>query len=239
MSGTALVTGASGGLGAALANFLARDGFSLALHYHTNEAGAQQTAKAVAASGVEAAIFQADLAKDAEALAMAAAVETRFGTIDVLVNNAGTYTDRPGLDLTEDEWHRGFDSTAGAAFFATRALLPLLRAGTGKRIINIGDSSADRPGARDLAWGYHIGKTGVWILTRSFAAVEAKNGIACNMVSPGLLANSIGDLSAERVPAGRLGTFDDIYTAVRFLALEAPTYISGSNLIVSGGWNLR
>jgi 3-oxoacyl-[acyl-carrier protein] reductase len=239
VSGIALVTGASGGLGAALAISLARDGFALALHYHRNEAGARSTFDAITAAGVSAALFQADLTLEGEAAKLAGAVGETFGTLDVLVNNAGVYTDRAGEALSAGEWHTGIDTTATATFFTTRALLPLLRSGRGKRIINIGDSSAERPGARDLAWGYHVGKTGVWILTRSFAAEEAANGIACNMVSPGLLANSIGDLSAERVPAGRLGTFEDIYSAVRFLAIDATPYLSGSNLVVSGGWNLR
>ena len=77
------------------------------------------------------------------------------------------------------------------------------------------------------------------MLTRSFAVSEACHGVAVNMVSPGFLDNSLGLLEETDVPAGRLGTFADIYAALRFLALEAPPYMSGSNLVVSGGWNLR
>jgi 3-oxoacyl-[acyl-carrier protein] reductase len=90
-----------------------------------------------------------------------------------------------------------------------------------------------------MAWSYHIGKLGVWMLTRSFAVAEAANGVAFNMVSPGLLENSIDRPDPAQVPMGRLGTFQDICQAVRFLALDAPQYLTGSNLVVSGGWNLR
>lgn len=239
MSRSALVTGAGGGLGAALAIGLARAGFAVGVHYHASVAGALETQRTIEAAGGSAQLVQADLGTDAGARAAAAAVDAAFGSLDLLVNNAGVYVDVPGLDLSEADWHRGIDSTAAAVFFTTRACLPLLRRGAGKRIVNIGDSSADRPGARDLAWSYHIGKTGVWILTRSFAAAEAANGIAVNMVSPGILENSIGDVRGERIPAGHLGTFADIVEVVRYLASDAPAYLSGSDLVVSGGWNLR
>jgi 3-oxoacyl-[acyl-carrier protein] reductase len=77
------------------------------------------------------------------------------------------------------------------------------------------------------------------MLSRSFAAEEAVHGIAVNMVSPGILENSIGDVKKEWIPAGRLGTYADVAAVVRYLAGEAPAYLTGSNLVVSGGWNLR
>lgn len=239
MKPVALVTGSGGGLGAALAVGLARDGFDIALHYRSNQAGVLQTLEAICAHGSEAEIFQANLRREAEALELAESIKNRFGRLDLLVNNVGVYQERHGLELSEAEWFEGLDSTVTQAFFTTRAMLPLLREGGLKRVVNIGDSSCDRPGARDLAWSYHIGKTGVWMLTRSFAAAEAPQGIAVNMVSPGYLENSLGEPDPEQIPAGRLGTFHDIHQVVRFLALEAPVYLTGSNLVVSGGWNLR
>ena len=235
----ALVTGGGTGLGKALALALARDGFDIALHYRSSEAEALQTLEDVFARGSAAELFQADLARQAEALELAEAVRARFGRLDLLVNNVGVYHERHGLELSEEEWFEGLDSTVTQTYFTTRALLPLLRQEGLRRIVNIGDSSCDRTGARELAWSYHIGKTGVWMLTRSFAAAEAEHGIAVNMVSPGFLENSLGELDPAEIPAGRPGTFYDIYQAVRFLALEAPAYLSGSNLVVSGGWNLR
>lgn len=239
MNPVALVTGAGRGLGAALAVALARDGFSVAVHYRSSAAAAQQTCAAIRQIGGVAEAFRADLAREAEALALAEAVGTRFGRLDLLINNAGVYHERHGLALSESEWFEGLNSTVTQSFFTTRACLPWLQKGRLKRVVNIGDSSCDRPGARDLAWSYHIGKTGLWMLTRSFAAATAADGIAVNMVSPGFLENSIGHTEVSEIPAGRLGTFEDVYQAVRFLALEASAYLTGSNLVVSGGWNLR
>jgi NAD(P)-dependent dehydrogenase (short-subunit alcohol dehydrogenase family) len=239
MSGVALVTGAGGGLGAEIARELAHTGLTILVHYHHNAAGARDTQVAIEASGGAAYCMQADLSDEAAARALAAAIDERFGSLDVLVNNVGVYTDARGIDLTETQWHEGIDTTASAVFFTTRACLPLLYRGQRKRVINIGDSSADRPGARDLAWSYHLGKTGVWMLTRSFATQEAAAGLAVNMVSPGILENSIGDIHLERIPAGRIGTLAEVAGVVRYLAIDAPSYLSGSNLVVSGGWNLR
>jgi 3-oxoacyl-[acyl-carrier protein] reductase len=198
-----------------------------------------QTLEDIFARGGVAELFQADLAYETEAVELAESLNARFGRLDLLVNNVGVYHERHGLELSEAEWFEGLNSTVTQTYFTTRAVLPLLRRDGLKRVVNIGDSSCDRTGARDLAWSYHIGKTGVWMLTRSFAAAEAENGIAVNMVSPGFLENSLGDTGPADIPAGRVGTFHDIYQAVHFLALDAPAYLSGSNLVVSGGWNLR
>jgi 3-oxoacyl-[acyl-carrier protein] reductase len=235
----ALVTGAGLGLGRALATALAREGFAIALHFRNSMESAKATQSLIRERDGVAELFQADLSSETSARELASAIGNRFGKLDVLINNAGTYQEHHGLDLSEADWFEGLNSTVTQTFFTTRSLLPLLRKSALKRVINIGDSSCDRPGARDLAWSYHIGKTGVWMLTRSFAASEAPHGIAVNMVSPGFLENSLGNLQKEDVPAGRFGTFHDIYQAVRFLVLEAPSYMSGSNLVVSGGWNLR
>jgi NAD(P)-dependent dehydrogenase (short-subunit alcohol dehydrogenase family) len=235
----AVVTGGGTGLGAGLVRLLARDGFDVVVHYHRNEAGARESVRAVEAMGMQACLAAGDLSIEGAAKALAGTVEEVFGRADLLVNNAGVYREIHGLDLTEGQWLEGLQSTVTQTFFTTRALLPLLRSSMLRRVVNVGDSSCDRPGARDLAWSYHIGKTGVWMLTRSFAASEAPHGVAVNMVSPGFLENSVGGLDPAEVPAGRLGTFADVHAAVRFLALEAPCYLTGSHLMVGGGWNLR
>ncbi|MEK0446307.1 MAG: hypothetical protein RLZZ399_1628 [Verrucomicrobiota bacterium] len=218
---------------------LAGAGCDIAIHFRSSEESALRAVADARVAGADAAAFRADLAVEAEALRLAAEVRDRFGRLDILVNNAGVYCEKHGLDLTATEWMEGLQSTVTQTFFTTRAMLPLLRGGSGGRVITIGDSSADRPGARDLAWSYHIGKTGVWMLTRSFAASEAPHGVAVNMVSPGFLENSVGALAPGEVPAGRLGRFEDVFAAVRYLALDAPAYLTGSNLMVGGGWNLR
>ena len=235
----ALVTGAGSGLGAALAEMLAWDGYDVALHYHKSRPGAEATADRIHRVGHRATTIRGDLSNEIDAINLALEVVYTFGRLDLLINNAGSYQARDLDHITAAEWDRGLHSTATAAFHTTRACLPLLRNAPAGRIINIGDSSCDRPGARDLAVGYHIGKTGVWTLTRSFARAEAPHGITVNMISPGYLQNSIDAPEPHDLPAGRIGTFDDIHQAVRFLSSADSAYLTGSNLVVSGGWNLR
>lgn len=237
--GVALVTGAGRGLGGAIAFSLAEAGFDVVVHYHRSEGGAQEVASRIRELGRRASVVAADLSVAADAERVRSVVEAGFGRLDVLVNNAGVYVGKHGLELSDGEWREGLDTTVTQTFFTTRALLPLLRASGRGRVVNIGDSGADRPGARDFAWSYHIGKTGVWILTRSLAAEEAMHGVAVNMVSPGFLENSVGSPGERGIPAGRKGAFDDVTGAVLYLASEASGYVTGSNVVVGGGWNLR
>ena len=238
----AVITGAGSGLGQALAVDLAAEGFAVLVHFHSSADGAQRTVERIRNAGGKAESVQADLSSESGAVALAIAVRSHFGRLDVLINNAGVYVANDLQDLSETDWFAGINSTASATFFTTRALLPeLKKASRGGRVINIGDGSCDRPGARELAMGYHIGKTGVWMLTQSFAKSAAADGVAVNLVSPGVLDSSVGlsgDAHADGVPAGRYGTFDDVGSAVRFLATTDNTYLTGANLTVGGGWNL-
>jgi 3-oxoacyl-[acyl-carrier protein] reductase len=237
--GVALVTGAGRGLGGAIALALGEAGFDVVVHFHRSDAGATVVADRLRGLGRRTLVVGADLSQSEGVELVRGAVVAEFGGLDVLVNNAGVYVGKHGLELSDAEWREGLDTTVTQTFLVTRALLPLLRASGRGRIINIGDSGADRPGARDLAWSYHVGKTGVWILTRSLAAEEAAHGVAANMVSPGFLENSVGSPGEHGIPAGRKGAFDDVTGAVLYLAREASAYVTGSNVVVGGGWNLR
>ncbi len=239
LRGVALVTGAGCGLGGAIAFALADAGFDVVVHFHRSESGALDVAARIRELGRRALVVGADLSVAEGVERVRCEVESGFGRLDVLVNNAGVYVGKHGLELSDAEWREGLDTTVTQTFLTTRALLPFLRRSGRGRIVNIGDSGADRPGARDLAWSYHIGKTGVWILTRSLAAEEAAHGIAANMVSPGFLENSVGSPGERGIPAGRKGAFDDVTGAVLYLACEASAYVTGSNVVVGGGWNLR
>ncbi len=233
----ALVTGGGSGLGAGLCRHLARSGWNVAIHYHSSRASAELVLRDIESAGQEGMLLPADLGREAEVTQLLAEFSSRFGHLELLINNAGVYHEKGFADLTEADWFTEFNSTATAVYFTTRACLPLLRASRG-RVINIGDSACDRPGARTMAPAYHIGKTGVYILTRSFAKAEASHGVAVNLLSPGLLETSVGLGEPDEVPAGRFGTFEDIFAAVDFLTNVDTPYLTGSHLIAGGGWNL-
>lgn len=238
-SKTAMVTGAGRGLGSSLALHLGKLGYSVVVHYNQSRSGAEGIVDRIREAGGQASAFKADLSSMEQAQWLMNRIEVAFGRLDVLVNNVGVYQEKGLLELSEAEWFAGLNSTVTAAYFSTRAALPFLRKSGHGRIINIGDSSCDRPGTRDMAMSYHIGKTGVYMLTRSFAASEAVHGITVNMISPGYLENSVGKPDVGDMPAGRFGTFEDIQHALDFILKEENSYLSGSNLVLSGGWNLR
>jgi 3-oxoacyl-[acyl-carrier protein] reductase len=232
-----LVTGGGSGLGAAISRHLARSGWDVAIHYHSSVDSAQQVCREVESVGHKGILLQADLGREAEVSRMLTEFSQHFGHLELLINNAGVYHEKEFANLSEAEWFSELNSTATAVYFTTRTFLPLLRASRG-RVINIGDAACDRPGARSMAPAYHIGKTGVYILTRSFAQSEAPHGVAVNLLSPGLLETSVGLGAPDTVPAGRFGTFEDVFAALDFLANVDTPYLTGSHLIAGGGWNL-
>ncbi|QSR84022.1 SDR family NAD(P)-dependent oxidoreductase [Methylacidimicrobium sp. B4] len=235
----ALVTGAGRGLGAALARRLGHEGWSVAVHYHASVEGAQELVQHLIAEGGDAEPFRADLRRQAEAERLLQEVEKRFGGLRLLINNSGIYPPVGLLETREEDWQLGWQTTATAMLFTTLAALPLLRASGAGRIVNIGDSACDRLGAREMALSYHIGKIGVYLLSRSFAREEARHGLTVNVVSPGYLEESVNLPPPSKIPAGRFGTDEDLWQAIQFLIDEGSSYVTGSHIIVSGGWNLR
>lgn len=238
---TCLITGAGRGLGQAIALHLAGPEAHLLLHYNHSEAGAREVAEAVAALGGSAGLLQADLSDAAERDRLMDAVAEQAPALHVLVNNAGVYPQTDLLELKPAEWQVVLDVTCSAVFHLTQRALPLLRAGVGEvgraRIVNVGDSGADRIVARVLATPYHVAKLGVHVLTRSFARELAPERITVNQISPGFLDTSVGE-PVTSLPAGRPGTAPDILAALDYLLSPAADYVSGANLVISGAWNL-
>jgi NAD(P)-dependent dehydrogenase (short-subunit alcohol dehydrogenase family) len=239
MRRTILITGSGKGLGAALAKGLAKEGQRIAIHFRGSRPQAEETLQAILKAGGDAALLQNPMADLADGERLVQDVVSRFGGLDTLINNAGTFSRERFDGLSLEEWNDGFASTATAAFIATRAALPYLRASGRGRIINIGDSQSDRPGFADPAMSYHIGKAGLWIMTRTLAANEAPHKITVNMISPGVLEGSICDTPVEEMPLGRYGTYDDVLRPVRFLLEDGSEALTGSNLHVGGGWNIK
>lgn len=233
----ALVTGASRGLGAFLATELSRDGYRVVLHHRGGRRHALRLVRAIRREGGMADSLLADLAEPAEVERLFREVRRKFGRLDVLINNAGTYHPTPLLRSRAEDWRQGLDSTATATFLCTQAALSLFPK-TGGRIINLGDSACEKLTARKMAPGYHIGKIGVLLLTRSFAAQLIRHHITVNCVSPGYLENSIDLPPARSLPGGRAVRFGEVVSAVRYLLSPEADHVTGANLVISGGWNL-
>jgi 3-oxoacyl-[acyl-carrier protein] reductase len=229
-----LITGAAGNLGSAMARHLSAQGWRVALHYHTSETAARQLEKELPGS----AAFQADLTCESEAARMVAAVLEHFGALGALINNAGTFTGKKLEALTESDWHIGLRSTLHTAFFTTRAALPALRTSRHGRIVNIGDTLAPQAGFTEPAFSYHLGKTGVWMLTQTLAALEAQHGVTVNCLSPGMLETSLGRRPLEHLPTGRYAKTEDLFGALDLLLSKESSQVTGAHLPVAGGWNI-
>ncbi|HSI86894.1 MAG TPA: SDR family NAD(P)-dependent oxidoreductase [Candidatus Methylacidiphilales bacterium] len=237
---TVVVTGASGRLGASLAEHLGSKGHTIAVHYRSDRSRKQAeevVEKIVAAKG-KAHAFQADLAATGEADRLMHEVTDKLGLPDTLVNNAGVYSEKRFHDLTPDDFWEGLGSTIGAAFFTTRAALPHLRSSGRGRVVSIGDSLCDQPGFSEPAFSYYVGKTGIWMMTKTLAPLEAPYGVTVNVISPGMLENSLGLQPLREMPAGRFATFEDIHAALDFFLSDAAGYMTGNNLLVAGGFNI-
>lgn len=235
----ALVTGAGRRTGRGVALALARQGAQVAVHYRSRADEAAAVAGEIAASGGRAFTAQAELRDPAAVEAMVESVTARAGSLDILVNNVGTFLVKSITAVTPAEWERALAATVTVTFLACRAALPgMVERGYG-RIVNFADSAADHLRAAPNLTPYLIGKTGVLILTKSLAAAYARRGITVNAVSPGIIDNSVSKPpGAERaIPAGRYATVDDVTNAVLFLLRDASSYITGANLKVAGGWH--
>lgn len=235
----ALVTAAARGLGAALAEHLSEAGLSVVLHYHESAGAAAALVARAEARGARVVPVAADLAtaRGREDLA-AETARVSGGRLHLLVNNLGVYPLEHLLETSLAGFERTFALTCTANFHLTQLALPLLRAaGPGASVINLGDSGADRVEAHDDATPYHIAKLGVHVLTRSYAARLAPEGIRVNMISPGFLVNSVGEPEPP-LPSGRKGTFADVIAALDYLTSDRAAYVSGANLVVSGAWNV-
>ena len=234
----ALVTAGAQGLGGAMARHLSRQGYSLFIHYYTSRESAEALQAEVAAAGGEAVCVQADLSQAQGRESLMAEIASRAPALHVLVNNVGWYFIERLPDITLAQWERALSLNCTAAFHLTQLALPLLEAAEPPgRIVNIGDSACDRLAAHVMATPYHVAKLGLHVLTRSYAELLMPKGITVNMISPGFLENSVGR-PPRRLPAGRKGSFDDVLGALDYLLSEQAAYVSGTNLLVTGAWQL-
>jgi 3-oxoacyl-[acyl-carrier protein] reductase len=233
---TALVTGASKGIGAAIARALAEDGWYVAVNYRSDEDGAKATVKAIEDAGGKAVALHADVTNGAPDELFKQA-EEQLGPVLALVNNAGVTADGLAIQLDDDAWERVIDTNLTAAFRLTRrAMRPMIKARFG-RIVNVASVVGPRANAGQA--NYAAAKAGLIGLTKTVAAEVARRGVTVNAVAPGFIETDMTkDLPEgviEAIPARRVGTPEDVAAAVRFLASEDAAYVTGTTLYVDGG----
>src|SRR5690606_8216781 len=237
----ALVTGASRGIGRAIALALAAEGAAVAVNYARSQAAAQEVVDLTRQQGGRAEAFQADVADAEQVDALVAGVEAALGQVDVLVNNAGIARDGLLMRMTPEAWNEVLSTNLSAAYRTTRTVLRgMLRRRFG-RIINI-TSVVGLTGSVGQA-NYAAAKAGLIGFTKSLAREVGSRGITVNAVAPGLIHTDMTAALGEewkrrmldQVALGRLGTPDDVAGAVVFLASEAASYITGQTLVVDGG----
>lgn len=239
----ALVTGSSSGIGKRTAIELAEAGADVAVHYNSNQSGAEATAEAVGERGSETVLVNGDIA-DAEAVSeFVDEAVSDLGNLDVLVNNAGLSFRAPPDEMTYEQWNRVIQVNLSGAFNVSQAVIPRMASSGGGAAINI-SSTWSLQGGTDLA-AYSAAKGGINALTRQLCKQWTPQGVRVNTITPGPIvvekhrerreATESGELIERIIPVGRYGRAEEIAHAVVFLASSKASFISGENLVIDGG----
>ena len=236
---TALVTGASRGIGKAIAIELARSGMNIAVNYYRDEKEALEAVEAIKKIGVEAVAVKADVSSFEECAAMMEAVKSKFGYLDVLVNNAGAISDRSLKNMAKEQWDIVIKTNLDGTFNVTKNALPLMK--EGGRIINI--SSIVGISGNHGQTNYAASKAGIIGFTKSLAKELGKQKITVNAVAPGFIETQMTKdvpfirkkIIMAMIPLGKPGTVQDIANLVCFLASDKAGYITGEVICVDGG----
>jgi acetoacetyl-CoA reductase/3-oxoacyl-[acyl-carrier protein] reductase len=237
---TALVTGASRGIGRAIALELAREGAKVAVNYASNDAKAQEVAGEIEKLGGVCILAKANLADAKEARAMVAEVAERFTHLDVLVNNAGITRDSLLPKMTDEQWVEVIQTNLNGCFFCTSAAIPIMSAQSYGRIINISSMNGQVPAMGQA--NYSASKGGIIAFTRTAALELARSGITVNSIAPGFTETDMfaavpAAIQAQikaKIPLARFAHPEEIAKAVIFLVADGD-YITGQQINVNGG----
>ena len=238
---TALVTGASRGIGRAIALCLAAEGARVAINYAGNVRAAEEVKTAIEAAGGTAILCQADIADSSAVEAMVANVVKAFGTIDILVNNAGITRDALLMRMKDEDFTKVLNTNLKGVFYCTKAVSKLMMKKRSGRIVNMASVVGLVGNAGQT--NYAAAKAGVIGFSKSAAKELASRGITVNVVAPGFigtdmtagLPESVKEKMLTDIPLGRMGEAEDVANAVLFLASDQASYITGQVVNVDGG----
>ena len=244
MAKTALITGASQGIGACIAKTLAAEGFNIAIDCYSErevENGGEAVAAACRELGVEAECFVADVSSFEACGELVKAVKARFGTIDALVNNAGITKDGLMVRMTEAQFDAVINVNLKGSFNMLRHVGAVMMRQRSGRIVNISSVAGVYGNAGQI--NYSASKAGVIGMTKTVAKELGSRGVTCNAVAPGFVRTPMTDVLEDdykaeilkQISLGRLGEPEDIANAVAFLVSDKASYITGQVLVVSGG----
>ncbi len=240
----AIVTGADSGMGKATAELLATEGFDVGITFHTDEAGAEDTRKAVEQRGQRCFVARQDLASPSTADVVDQLAD-QLGGLGVLVNNAGTGHSDPVLDLSYDRWREVLATDLDGPFLcAQRAARRMVQQGQGGRIVNV--TSVHEHVPRMGAAAYCTAKAGLGMLTKTLALELGRHGILVSSVAPGEIATPMTGQGEENAydqerpgnPVGRPGHVNEVASVIAFLASPRSSYLTGASITVDGGLTL-
>ena len=240
---TAIITGGGRGIGRAITLALAQKKFNVVVTYVTRRDCGEQTATEVRKLGCEALVVQADVTKRESVRQLISTATGKFGTVDVLVNNAGILQQKLFNTISDEDWDTMLATNLKSVFLCSQEIMPVMVRQRGGSIINISSSGGQLGGM--LAVHYAVSKAGVISLTRSLARVGAPDGIRVNCVTPGLIETEMSQKEirsevgqqkiSKEIPLRRAGQVEEVATAVAFLASDEASYITGQSINVNGG----